>query len=204
MTPIFSGDQTYLSKFPQQLIHSPSLLIVMVGFINQILTLLNELDDDDLQQFDVDIDTNMRSLSGDRRPMGPAHRRGDESSRQPREKYGREKFRAKRKVRKINRLLKEARRKGYNVDEMLGTNLSKPPLIRTDIAGETIDITVDRGDAMLEIEDGVVTVSFENIDHTETVPINIDSPVVETIQNMGVTTFSVHPDGSEDSSDHTE
>ena len=176
----------------------------MVRIINQILTLLNELDDDDLRQFDVDIDTDVRSLSGGRRPMGPAHRRSDGSSHQPREKRGREKFRAKRKVKKINRLLKKARRNGYDVDEMLAANASKPPLIRTDVTDEAVEITVDRGDAMLEIENDVATIRFEDIDQTESVPIEIDSPVVETIQNMGVTTFCIRPDGSKDTSSPAE
>lgn len=174
----------------------------MVRIINQILTLLNELDDDDLRQFDVDIDTDVRSLSGGRRPMGPAHRRSDGSSHHPREKRGREKFRARRKVKKINRLLKEARRNGYDVDEMLATQASKPPLVRTDVGDDAVDIIVDRGDASLEVEDGVATISFEHVDHVESVPVAFETPVVETSHNVGVTTFHIRPrDGDEPSGD---
>ena len=175
----------------------------MVRIINQILTLLNELDDDDLRQFDVDIDTDVRSLSGGRRPMGPAHRRSDGSSHHPREKRGREKFRAKRKIKKINRLLKEARRNGYDVDEMLAAQVSKPPLVHTDIGDDTIDIIVDRGDARLEVEDGVATISFENADYVESVPIAFETPVVEASHNMGVTAFHIRPHDDDEPSDNS-
>lgn len=173
----------------------------MVRIINQVLTLLNDLDDG-LRQFDINIDTDVRSLSGGRRPMGPAHRRSDGSSHQSYEKRRREKFSDKRKAKKINRSLNEARRNGYGVDEMLATNVLKPPLIRTDVTGEVVKITIDRGDAMLEIENGVATICFEDIDHTESVPIEIDSPVVETIRNMGVTTFCIRSDDSKGSSSY--
>lgn len=163
----------------------------MVKIINQILNLLDELDDEDLRQFDVDIDTDVRSLSGGRRPMGPAHRQNPGSSQPPGTKRGREKFRAKRKVKKINRLLKEARRNGYDVDEIVQSNTSKPPLVRADSTDTGVDIIVDRGDARLEIEEGVATISFERIDHVESVPVTIETPVVETSRNLGVTAFRI-------------
>lgn len=173
----------------------------MSRIIDQILTLLRELDDDDLRQFDVDIDTDVRSVSGGRRPMGPAHRRSDGSSHRPRKKRGREASETTRTVTRINRLLRKARREGYDVDEMLEAEASKPPLVRTDVGDDVIDIMVDRGDATLEIEDGVATISVRNSDHVESVPIAFERPVVETSHNMGVTTFHIRPHDGDDPSD---
>jgi|APHM01.1.fsa_nt_gi hypothetical protein len=161
----------------------------LLGFLKQLQSMADDLDEDD---FDFDIETNVSSASGSdplgskprstRRSTGrrPSRKSGSSS------KSGSDKFEAKRKVKKLNRLIKKAERKGADLDDMFGEPLSdfddnfddmssgedKDTLteVRIDEEAETATILIDSPDAEAERGDGfgVVEISYDDGENTLT------------------------------------
>lgn len=162
----------------------------MRDILQQIMQLMQKLDEEDFDNFDVDIDSNVENIrAGSPTRRGFSSRKGDPKRRKSskHDKSGTDKFRAKRKVKKLNRLLKKAEKQGLDV----GHGIQEEPMVRKYDRDDEFAIIADRSDAEISIEDGEATVSFERVSATESFEIEFDNPSVESEENQGVTTFFI-------------
>jgi hypothetical protein len=151
---------------------------------------MQKLDEEDFDNFDVDIDSNVENIrAGSPTRRGFSSRKGDPKRRKSskHDKSGKDKFRAKRNVKKLNRLLKKAEKQGLDV----GHGIQEEPMVRKYDRDDELAIIADRSDAEISIEDGEATVSFERVSATESFEIEFDNPSVESEENQGVTTFFI-------------
>jgi hypothetical protein len=160
----------------------------MKDLIDELRGLLSLIDDEDFE-FDVETGVETRSVGTGtgRRPRGPNH---DRSKSSRHERSGREKFRARRRIKRLNRLLKRAERNGYDVEDLIG---DEEPPVRVTVDEDTGEATivVDSADAKLEWEAGEDTVTLKAGEavQSETLPFTVGS--VETETKPGLTTFHV-------------
>jgi hypothetical protein len=167
----------------------------MRDILRQIMQVMQKLDEEDLGKFDiddldVDINSDIENIkTGSSTRSGFSSRKGDPKRRKSskHDKSGAEKFRAKRKVKKLNRLLKKAEKQGFDI----GQGLQEEPMVRKYDRSDEVVIVADRSDADIVIEHGEATVSFERVGATESFNIELDNPCVETKENQGVTRFFI-------------
>jgi len=154
--------------------------------LSQIMHLLDELDESDLEQFDVDV--NSRHDVRNIRSGTPGRKRSTSSRRKNNDKSGKEKFEAKRKAKRLRRLCKKADRQDIDI----GKGFQEKPLVRKYDTEDGVEITATRSDAELEfLNDSVVGISFERISYTEEFDLEFEDPGVEKTVNQGVTVFSL-------------
>jgi hypothetical protein len=176
----------------------------MDKILQQIMGLLQELDNADLDQFDIDTDSttdvrNIRSAS-----QSPSKRRGDNRRKSSRhDKSGKDKFESRRKVKKLNRLLKKAERNGIDLTDGIQHDDHSVQWRDTDAGWR---VTVDRSDALFdytENDDGTITVTvrFKRIDDEHTTQLPIADPCVTRTVNNGITVFTLTPAASDGDSD---
>lgn len=147
----------------------------------EIHNLLDQLDEDDFE-FDAGGDVSPIRPQVRRRPRSgarPSRRTG-----RPSEKHGREKFEARRKVKRLNRLLKKAEREGYDIANLIESGRDRP-LVR--VVEETI--YVDRPGAELDWKAGESSVIVEVDDEQvpKELPFTVES--VRGEGNGGITVF---------------
>jgi hypothetical protein len=159
----------------------------MKNLIDELRGLLALIDDED---FEFDVEANVET-----RPVGTGaaeHSRGpdhDRSKSSRHERSGREKFRARRRIKRLNRLLKRAERNGYDVEDLIGDE--EPPVRITVDEEGTATVVVDCADAELEWAAGeeTVVVRAGELVRSETLPFAVGS--VETETKPGFTLFHV-------------
>jgi hypothetical protein len=162
----------------------------MRDILQQIMQLMQKLDEEDFDNFDVEVDSNVKNIrAGSPTRRGFSSRKGDPKRRKSSKhnKSGTDKFRARRNVKKLNRLLKKAEKQGLDV----GHGIQEEPMVRKYDRGDELAIIADRSDAEISIEDGEATVSFERVSTTESFEIEFDNPSVKSDENQGVTTFFI-------------
>jgi len=193
--------------------------------------LLDQIDVDDIDNLDVDVDTDVRNIrdntstSGKRSPRRRGRSRGNRRNNN-RERSGKEKFEAKRKIKKINRKIKEAERKGYdltdgfqtdtNADNDAGSDNDNTDDVSPCVSwydsdtDETVTAVVERTDACIEFEavaDGATTlarVTFDgdDVDATSSHELDMTDPDVETdVTGDWITEFTITPGESESEAD---
>lgn len=160
----------------------------MNNLIDELRDLLALIDDEDFE-FDIEADVETRPVGtgAGKRPRGADH---DRSKSSRHEHSGREKFRARRRVKRLNRLLKRAEREGYDVEDLIGGD--EPPVrITVDESEGTATVVVDCAGAELEWTAGEAAVAVKAGERvrSETLPFAVGS--VETETKPGFTLFHV-------------
>lgn len=145
----------------------------LLSFLKQLQSMADDLDEND---FTFDIETNTSSLS-DGDPLGskprstrhPTGRRGSRQSGTSNESGG-DKFETKRKIKRLNRLIKKAERKDADLSDMFEGKKKTLTEVRTDDDAETATILIDSPGAEVERGDapGVVEVTYDDGENTLT------------------------------------
>jgi hypothetical protein len=143
-----------------------------------VLALLDDLDEEDFEYFDIDVDSNMRNIRSGGVSNAPRSR--------DRDKTGKDKFEAKRKIKKLNKLLKQIESEGKTEDIF-----NEPPLVRKYDTGDSINIVVDTEECDVDTEGSRIIVSFPDSDYTEEFETGFENPRVITTRNGGITEFEV-------------
>jgi hypothetical protein len=154
----------------------------------RIWRLVDQLDEDDFE-FRAGADARSVRSGVSTRPNSGIRPTRHNRRTHEHEKGGREKFANRRKVKKLNRLLKKAEREGYDIADLIDDGSDKP-LVR--VEDETI--YVDRPNAELDWREGESTVVVEVDDEvvTKDVPFTVTS--VEREVNGWMTTFYLNTD----------
>ncbi len=163
----------------------------MERLIRNILSLVETLDDADFE-FAVDHDVRTRSI-GRRSTTRPRRRSpGTGKRRDASSLEGREKFRARRKIKRLNRLLKRAERKGLDIEDLVEQDA---PLVERidDPDGTGCTIVVDSAAAELEWNSGEDTVVVRCDEHTETVDVPFAVASVDRREKPQLTEFRLTP-----------
>lgn len=174
----------------------------MDKILQQIMGLLQELDEADLDQFDIETDstTNVRNIRSASRSSPSRRRRGDDRRKSSRhDKSGKDKFESRRKVKKLNRLLKQAEKNDIDLADGIQHDDHSVQWQEMDAGWRA---TVDRSDALLdytENDDDTITVSvrFKRIDDEHTTQLPIADPCVTRTVNNGITIFTLTPAASD-------
>jgi hypothetical protein len=171
----------------------------MNKLLQNIARLLQAIDDTDFE-FDIERTTQRRSIA--RRPARrPRRRRRRQSSssiasRDSEGLRGREKFAARRRIKRLNRLLKQAERRGVSLDELLA---DEPPLVRRyDNGDSAATIVVEGEDAELEWTAGDDTVVVRCEAHTEEFQLPFAVETVERHRKHRITEFRLSAEATHD------
>lgn len=153
--------------------------------LREMSELVKQLDEEDFE-FQTQLDASSISPRAQRHQndrTGPNRRKSSAHK-----KEGREKFEARRKVKRLNRLVNEIEKKGYDVTDLIEEGKNKP-LVRVEEA--TKKLYVDRPAAELDWKEGESTVVVEVDDEvvTKKIPFNVES--VEREIKDGITVFQL-------------
>lgn len=158
-------------------------MVSIAELLREMSGLVEQLDEEDFE-FQTRVDTSSISPRVQRRPNGGIRPNRRKSS--AHKKRGREKFEARRKVKRLNRLLKKAEKKGYDMEDLIERGRNKP-LVR--VEEQTKTLYVDRPEAELDWKEGesTVVVEVDNEVVTKKIPFNVES--VEREIKDGLTVF---------------
>lgn len=162
----------------------------MNKLLQNIVRLLQAVDNTDFE-FDIEQTVQRRSIARRPAPRPRRQRRRPNSSlsadRDSEGLRGREKFAARRRMKRLNRLLKQAERRGVSLNELLA---DEPPLVRQyDDGGSAATIVVEGDDAELEWTAGDDTVVVRCEAHTEEFQLPFAVETVERHRKHRITEF---------------
>lgn len=140
--------------------------------ISDLLKLIHELDQVDASEMDIELRGGVHNIRPDT------------------DKTGTEKFETKRRIKRVNRLLK-------NTDHDLNADThsdSEPTVsVLSQPESDGIRVVVDQ-EADATIEDGALRITIPRTDYTELREVEIDSPAIESrVVNNGFTTIDLQP-----------
>lgn len=146
----------------------------MIDDLLRLIRLLDELDDED---FEFDVERSKNATPG---------RSGGSHQSSPR-RTGREKFEVKRKIKKINRLLKKLERNDdADINDLFE---SEPPNIRFVETDAGWRIVVDAAGAELEVNGNDVVITVRGHESRRT--LDNEPKLTERTEKLGITVFEI-------------
>lgn len=145
--------------------------------IDDLLRLVRLIDDLDEEDYELDLEAGANSASI----------RPSTGSRSRRERSGREKFETRRKIKKLNRLLKKLERDDdLEPEEVLESETPEVRVVETDAGCQ---IVVDAAGAVLELDgrDVVLTVGDHEVRRT----LDGEPETIERTEKIGTTLFEI-------------
>lgn len=159
----------------------------IAGLFREISKLVDQLDEDD---FEFRAGGDVSSIRPRVRKSPPRGIRPARRNRSGDRKSGREKFEARRKIKRLNRLLKKAEREGYDIGDLIESG-REGPLVRV----EEETMYVDRPEAELEWTRGEPTVVVVVDDHRVRTKLPFGVESVQREGNGGITVFRFNSEG---------
>lgn len=159
--------------------------------IKRLRALLASLDDEDFE-FDVESNVDVRSIDAGQRRGHRPDRPKSSAHDSDKGRTGRDKFEARRKVKRVNRLLKKAERAGLDIDDIMNGGDAHVD-VRVEEENRAL-IVVEGADPELDWSTGeeVVVVRTEHGNEATELPFAVES--VERTSNNEITTFTVTGD----------
>jgi hypothetical protein len=159
------------------------------NIIKELRALFDSLDEEDFE-FDVESNIDVRSINTRPSRGRRSDRRKSSAHDRSKRKNGRDKFEARRKIKKINRLLQKAERKGLDPDDIMDGGDAHVD-VRVDEDEKRAVISVEGADPELDCSPGedVVVLRMEDGNEVTELPFAVES--VERTSNNEITTFTI-------------